>query len=222
MEAKKKADSDAYIITPTTEKGEVILTKTPDSLMHFQWKNRTTNSIDPSDDLMVFPGDVKFSKVDTGKEGDRVFLLQYNNSSRRFFYWAQTKDATKDEENVKKINEYINNPASASNAQPSDGLDPQTLQMLQMLQGGAAGGGSSAGGGGSGGASSSPGGGVQMDDLQAILQQMGLPAQPPATPAPAPATPAPAPASTPAPAPAADDETTPAPAPAPEDSKDES
>jgi hypothetical protein len=90
-------------------------------------------------------------QIDTGKEGDRVFLLQYNNSPRRFFFWAQVKggnkietwnylyptiqakDSSKDDENVTKINEYINNPASATASQPSDGLDANAL--MQMLQG---------------------------------------------------------------------------------------
>lgn len=40
----------------------------------------------------VFPGSQTFEKVDTGREGDRVYLLQYTeNRSNRFFFWMQVR-----------------------------------------------------------------------------------------------------------------------------------
>lgn len=40
-------------------------------------------------DFILFPDDATFSKVDTGRPDDRVVLLQYRNSPRRFFFWMQ-------------------------------------------------------------------------------------------------------------------------------------
>lgn len=37
-----------------------------------------------------------YKKVDTGREGDRVFLLEIAGN-RRFFFWMQDKSADKDE-----------------------------------------------------------------------------------------------------------------------------
>lgn len=59
-------------------------------------------------DFIIFPNDAKFIKVNTGREGDRVYLLQYNNSTRRFFFWMQNKDSSKDDELTKKLNDNMN------------------------------------------------------------------------------------------------------------------
>lgn len=37
-----------------------------------------------------------YKKVDTGREGERVYLMEIAGN-RRFFYWMQDKDADKDE-----------------------------------------------------------------------------------------------------------------------------
>jgi Proteasome complex subunit Rpn13 ubiquitin receptor len=45
------------------------------------------------DDLIVMPGELEWSRVDTGRAGDRVFLLQVTGTPRRHFYWMQSKDS---------------------------------------------------------------------------------------------------------------------------------
>jgi hypothetical protein len=117
--------------------------------LHFQWKDRSTGTIDP--DLILFPEDAEFSKVgapaccnkntadsctpwqvDTGKENDRVYILQWKSSSRRFFFWMQAgKDDSKDEETCKQINDAMNNPAAGGEGQ-GGGMDEQQ-QLMQML-----------------------------------------------------------------------------------------
>ena len=61
--------------------------------------------MDPNCDHMVFPGDAKFEKVNTGREGDRVVMLQFSSRpDRRFFFWLQHKKDDDDEELTKKMN----------------------------------------------------------------------------------------------------------------------
>jgi hypothetical protein len=149
-------------------------------------------------DLIVFPDTVTFSKVNTGREGDRVYLLQWRGQQRRFFFWMQDKDASKDEENARKINEYINNPPQAQ--QPSSESWMDMMSQAAGRRGGAA----------TNNAQSGTGS-VQLSQLANILAGLGLPPAPSAgtsaaaAPTAAPAStaaaaPAPAPASAPAPA----------------------
>jgi hypothetical protein len=47
-------------------------------------------------------------QIDTGRPGDRVYILQYKlPKSRRFFFYMQNKDASKDDEHCSKINEFM-------------------------------------------------------------------------------------------------------------------
>ena len=58
--------------------------------------------------MTVFPSDrINFRKVNTGKEEDRVYLLQFgSNTDRRFFYWLQYLAKEEDEQSVKEIDEH--------------------------------------------------------------------------------------------------------------------
>ncbi|GLE02592.1 hypothetical protein PINS_up011433 [Pythium insidiosum] len=171
----KPSANGKFLVTPDLKKGKICLTRGDDQLLHFQWVDRQTGA--SPDDFILFPDDAAFSKVNTGREGDRVYLLQYKNSSRRFFFWMQHKDASRDEELAKKVNDYMNNaqPAGADGGRSGAGgagnvqLDHNAI--MQML--GAMGAGGEAG---RGGANSAGAAGVQMADLQNILQNMGLPA----------------------------------------------
>jgi len=165
-------------VTPDKRKGFVQLTQTPDSLIHFIWKDRTTGGVDQ--DLIIFPEEATFKHVKQCSTG-RVYLLEFRASSRKLFFWMQEPSDAKDEEYANKINQYINNPPSGAES----------------------GGTSAGGGGGSGGSlpsgvdqnalfqmfsqraqqqarpSSASGAGgapvVGMNDLQSILSQIGMP-----------------------------------------------
>ena len=94
--------------------------------MKFQWKNRISDSVDPNCDHMVFPGDAKFEKVNTGRPGDRVVMLQFtSNTSRRFFFWLQHKKDEDDAEITKKFNDALNGVdiAAAAAAAAAEGGD---------------------------------------------------------------------------------------------------
>jgi hypothetical protein len=152
-------------LTPDKRKGLVQLIQTPDSLMHFIWKDRTTGTVAEEDDLIIFPEDAAFKRIKQAPTG-RVYLLEFKASSRKFFYWMQEATEEKDEEIVTKINQYINNPPSPGEQPQATGVDQNSL--FQMLSGG-----------------SRPqqptqparsdDANVGLNDLQRILTGMGLP-----------------------------------------------
>ncbi|KAH7459712.1 hypothetical protein PRIC1_010974 [Phytophthora ramorum] len=167
----KPTANGKFVVTPQLEKGKVCLSRGDDQLLHFQWVDRQTGA--SPEDFIIFPDDAHFAKVDTGRPADRVYILQYKNSSRRFFFWMQNKDASRDEELVKKVNDSMNNAQAAASADGGRGsgnnvqLDHNAI--MQMLGAMGAGDQGRSGAGGSGQA-------VQMSELQNILQNMGLPA----------------------------------------------
>ncbi|KAJ8502908.1 hypothetical protein ONZ45_g11324 [Pleurotus djamor] len=70
------------IVEPSPEKGAVILTNGEDGLLHFVWKNRSTNEI--GEDLILFPTDASFVKVPQATSG-RVYVLKFSSSDQRHF-----------------------------------------------------------------------------------------------------------------------------------------
>lgn len=117
------------------------------SLTHFCWKDRTSGNVE--DDLIIFPDDCEFKKVEQCKDG-RVFLLQFKSSNRKLFFWLQEPTNDKDDEYCRKVNELLNNPPSQSNGSSGrggggagqDGSDLQYMlnnmsqQQLMQLFGG--------------------------------------------------------------------------------------
>ncbi|XP_055625265.1 proteasomal ubiquitin receptor ADRM1 homolog [Toxorhynchites rutilus septentrionalis] len=99
------------MVHPDNRKGLVYVYQAEDGLIHFCWKDRTTGNVE--DDLIVFPDDCEFKKIENVKNG-RVFLLKFKSSSRRLFFWMQEPKTDKDDEWCRRINEVINNPPSAS------------------------------------------------------------------------------------------------------------
>eukprot|EP00566_Odontella_aurita_P019968 CAMPEP_0113544300 /NCGR_PEP_ID=MMETSP0015_2-20120614/10632_1 /TAXON_ID=2838 /ORGANISM="Odontella" /LENGTH=303 /DNA_ID=CAMNT_0000444545 /DNA_START=86 /DNA_END=994 /DNA_ORIENTATION=- /assembly_acc=CAM_ASM_000160 len=154
--------SGKYLVTPDNRRGsiQVVWQAQPASggsgggggggggaggVLKFEWKDRRTRSV--VDSLSIFPEDeVTYSKVPTGRDGDRVYLLQYGRASdRRFFFWMQDKekeggpekDAELDEERCVKINTYLSDVDAAKKAAEEAGVE----------SGAAAAGGSGAGAG---------------------------------------------------------------------------
>ncbi|CAM9883290.1 unnamed protein product [Chrysoparadoxa australica] len=169
--------SNKFLISPDLRKGLVTVAKGGDQLLHFTWKDRTSNAV--GDELMLFPDECVYKKVDTGKAEDRVYLLELKGSGRRLFYWMQDKDSSQDEENCSKINKVANDPASADTMAAAGAVPaaaaPGNDGLAGMLR--ALGNGSGADGG-SGGDS---GGDAQINaqDLSSILQNMGFSPQQP-------------------------------------------
>lgn len=117
------------------------------SLTHFCWKDRTSGTVE--DDLIVFPDDCEFSKVEQCKDG-RVFLLKFKSSNRKLFFWLQEPTNEKDDEYCRRVNELLNNPPSSGGSGGSGGgngsnregselqymLNNMSQQQLMQLFGG--------------------------------------------------------------------------------------
>nr|XP_020464762.1 proteasomal ubiquitin receptor ADRM1-like isoform X1 [Monopterus albus] len=95
------------VVTPDKRKGMVYIQQSDDSLIHFCWKDRTSGNVD--DDLIIFPDDCEFKRVNQCTTG-RVYVLKFKAGSKRLFFWMQEPKTDKDEEYCRKVNEYLNNP----------------------------------------------------------------------------------------------------------------
>jgi len=100
------------MVHPDKRKGLVYVYQSDDSLMHFCWKDRSTGEV--VDDLIIFPDDVMFKHIPPAKISaarcDRIFVLKFKASSRKFFFWMQEPKSDKDEEFCSKVNNLLNNP----------------------------------------------------------------------------------------------------------------
>ncbi|XP_028406059.1 proteasomal ubiquitin receptor ADRM1-B-like [Dendronephthya gigantea] len=94
-------------VTADKRKGLVYVFQGEDSLMHFCWKDRGSGKVE--DDLIIFPDDVEYKAVKQCTTG-RVFILKFKNSSRKLFFWMQEPKSDKDEDLMKKVNDFLNNP----------------------------------------------------------------------------------------------------------------
>ncbi|KAF7726899.1 adhesion regulating molecule 1 [Apophysomyces ossiformis] len=63
-------------------------------------------------DLIIFPDEAELVRVPECTTG-RVYLLRFKTSHQKFFFWMQSKNDGKDEENVRRVNQLINDPLSA-------------------------------------------------------------------------------------------------------------
>jgi len=117
-----------YLVEPDTRRGElhVVWTATataaaagtngPSGHLKLEWKDRRTKTT--VNTIPIFPtDDATFERVETGKEGDRVYLLQCgSNSDSRHFFWMQDKNITPDEDLCVKVNLYMSDYSEAASA----------------------------------------------------------------------------------------------------------
>jgi hypothetical protein len=95
------------MVEPDKRKGLLYVHQTDDALMHLCWKERTKAV--PEDDLIIFPDDFEYKVVPQCTTG-RVYVLKFKSNNRKLFFWLQEPKTDKDEENCRKLNEYLNNP----------------------------------------------------------------------------------------------------------------
>lgn len=135
-----------YLVEPDMRRGElhVVWTATPAAApsssgttttaaagggatgghLKLEWKDRRTKTV--VNTIPIFPeDDATFERVETGRDGDRVYLLQCggggnnNNNSRadsRHFFWMQDKDVDPDEDHCVKVNLFMSDYAEAATA----------------------------------------------------------------------------------------------------------
>lgn len=80
-----------------------------------------------ADDLIIFPDDCEFKKVEQCKDG-RVYVLKFKSSNRKLFFWSQEPSTDKDDEMIRKVNDLLNNTStSGGGAGGREGSDVQYL-----------------------------------------------------------------------------------------------
>jgi len=169
-----------YDVKAEHKRGEILLVKSQNNELRFQWKDRSTGNVD--DDLLVYPAKTaEFSRVDTGREEDRVYLLQFKNSDRRLFCWMQEKADEKDAEICEKIAKYLDGSTPLSTStRPAEPLLRGDMRTNAATAASAS--------------ASGTAGNLSLGDLDAFFQGFG-----PATGGNTATTPAPDPTTTPAP-----------------------
>lgn len=116
------------MVSADKRKGMFYIYQSDDSLIHLCWKDREKGKVE--DDLIIFPDDCEWKKVPQCTTG-RVFVLKFNSSSRRMFFWMQEPKEDKDEELAKKVNDAINNPPKPGRGGTSSGLSDLTDALGQ-------------------------------------------------------------------------------------------
>ncbi|CAN8246926.1 unnamed protein product [Cochlearia groenlandica] len=93
-------------VVPDSRKGLVRVAKGEEGLIHFQWLDRTQNTVE--DDQIVFPDEALFEKVN--QSSDRVYILKFNSDDRKLFFWMQEPRVEGDAELCSSVNQYLNQP----------------------------------------------------------------------------------------------------------------
>ncbi|GBP39986.1 Proteasomal ubiquitin receptor ADRM1 homolog [Eumeta japonica] len=114
-------------VHPDKRKGLLYVYQGEDSLMHFCWKDRTTGDVE--DDLLIFPDDCEFLRVNECTTG-RVYVLKFKSSSKKYFFWLQEPKTDKDDEYCRRINEVLNNPPTSSGRGSGGGAQDGELQNI--------------------------------------------------------------------------------------------
>ncbi|TFK40600.1 proteasome complex subunit Rpn13 ubiquitin receptor-domain-containing protein [Crucibulum laeve] len=99
------------IIEPNPTKGAIVLSNGEDGLLHFIWRNRTTNVDEEAGDemdLILFPSDATFTKV--SQSSGRVYVLKFSSSNQRHFFWMQDASSTRDQEFADNVNGLLQDP----------------------------------------------------------------------------------------------------------------
>jgi len=93
----------------------LIEMKFEDDLMHLWWKNRTTGVAE--DELIVFPGEATFEKVQQDPSG-RTHILKFSSSDQSYFFWFQRANKDTDLRAQVDINAFLQDPTYRAGSAP--------------------------------------------------------------------------------------------------------
>uniref|UniRef100_A0A7S3N8P2 Pru domain-containing protein n=1 Tax=Euplotes harpa TaxID=151035 RepID=A0A7S3N8P2_9SPIT len=119
---------DGKRVTADKRRGCIKVVKDAQGIKQFQWVEAGSNN--PTQNVMIFPGEAKFEKVKQSK--DRVYLLEFTQSKQRHFYWFQEKDESEDADKCQKLHNVINGldanakPQAKPDVKPRSAGGPQT------------------------------------------------------------------------------------------------
>ncbi|KAL0487787.1 26S proteasome subunit ADRM1 [Acrasis kona] len=151
-------DTNTKTVTADKKKGKIQIVS-EENLTRFQWRDREQNNA-LVDDYVIFPGETKWTRVDKVTSG-RVYLLEFNNSTRLKFYWLQEPKTDNDKTLADKVNDLLTNgPGSNSLTQQQQGLMNMLQSQVSSRQSSS---------------SSSNRAPLQIDQLQQIMQNIGMP-----------------------------------------------
>lgn len=85
-------------------KGVIQIMTADQGVMTLYHRDRASGNL--LDEAMLFPGSVKLARVEQCTTG-RVYVLRFDGSSRKMFFWMQDGDSSKDAEIVAKFRELI-------------------------------------------------------------------------------------------------------------------
>jgi len=111
-------NASTKMVSPDKRKGMLMVTQSDDQLMHLQWKDRTSGTVE--DDLILMPDDVEFKAVPACTTG-RVFVLKFKGNDKKMFFWMQEPKSDKDEDLCKKVNDFLNNPPPPGSSRSGGG-----------------------------------------------------------------------------------------------------
>ncbi|KAF9014574.1 adhesion regulating molecule [Hymenopellis radicata] len=106
-------------VDPVATKGAIMIVNGDDGLLHFMWKNRTSNVVE--EDLILFPTDATFVKA-----SGRTYVLKFSSSDQRHFFWMQDASSARDDEFVSNLNGYLEDPEFTPNWPSTSSAGPST------------------------------------------------------------------------------------------------
>ncbi|KAI6159705.1 adhesion regulating molecule [Pisolithus thermaeus] len=103
-------------------KGAIVLSNGDDGLLHFMWKERPSGNV--REDLILFPGDARMERVTQERSG-RTFVLRFDSSDQKHFFWMQDAIDARDDELVGNLNRFLADPTAVPIWNAGDGSASQ-------------------------------------------------------------------------------------------------
>ncbi|KAI6111573.1 adhesion regulating molecule [Pisolithus croceorrhizus] len=125
-------------------KGAIVLSNGDDGLLHFMWKERPSGNV--REDLILFPGDARMERVTQERSG-RTFVLRFDSSDQKHFFWMQDAIDARDDELVGNLNRFLADPTAVPIWNAGDGSASQQTSSSSDSAGGSSSGPGSMGSG---------------------------------------------------------------------------